>query len=92
MTENSYTHNFLNELNRLNMPDTFTDDIKKLTSIYDSIDGLSQVDKCDFAISAIEDQHEEDKILSRKCQQLKLVYQLSNHDEQNKIINKLLEF
>lgn len=60
--------------------------------MYDSIDFLDQVDKCDFAISAIEDQHEEENIFSRKCQQLKLIYQLSNHDEKNTLINKLLEF
>jgi hypothetical protein len=34
--------------------------------MYDSIDFLDQVDKCDFDISAIEDQHEEENIFSRK--------------------------
>jgi len=85
MAENNYTHKFLIELDQLNIPGTFTDEVKKLTSIYDSIDCQDQVEKCDFAIIAIEDQHEEEKIFSRKCQQLKLIYQLSNHDEQNTI-------
>jgi len=90
--KNELTNCFLKNLEELDIDNSFISEIKELTKEVPDIKELNLESKCEIALKELEDSHEEKVELSKKCQLLKIVYNMNNKEEMIQIISKLIEF
>jgi len=90
-TLNDYTNEFLNTIDRLNIPNTLTNEVRQLTETVVLPRECDLKERCLVSIQDIMDTNEEESELNKNSMLLKLLFNLSNRDEMKIMIEKVLE-
>jgi hypothetical protein len=92
MCSNEFTNDFLNEIDKLGIQDSFVQEIKEITKNVPNVEQFTLKDKCEIRILDLEDEQEEKVIKSKICQLLKISYNMNDKNEMKNIIFNLIKF
>jgi hypothetical protein len=90
MQNNSYTCEFLKEIEQLNIKGSLIKELKQITNDIPDIKEFTLPDRCRKALKDLEDENEEKIILSKTCQLLKLAYNINDRHEMRQYISQLI--